>query len=70
MGCGISNEVLKKLFREMVTTKGKKGTGLRTIYVKLKAQFDRKNGSNYKRKKRNNNENIFTIIIWVKGYLG
>lgn len=38
--------------------------------VTLKAQFDRKNRSNYKRKKRNNNENIFTIIIWLKGYLG
>ena len=37
--------------------------------VTLKAQFDRKNRSNYKRKKRNNNENIFTIIIWLKGYL-
>lgn len=37
--------------------------------VTLKAQFDRKNRSDYKRKKRNNNENIFTIIIWLKGYL-
>lgn len=31
--CGIPKEVQDKLFNEMVTTKGKNGTGLRIIYV-------------------------------------
>ena len=30
---GMSKEIQDKLFSEMITTKGKKGTGLRTIYV-------------------------------------
>ena len=33
-GTGIPKEIREKLFKEMITTKGKKGTGLRTIYVK------------------------------------
>ena len=33
-GTGIPKEIKEKLFKEMITTKGKKGTGLRTIYVK------------------------------------
>ena len=33
-GTGIPKEIREKLFKEMITTKGKKGTGLRIIYVK------------------------------------
>ena len=32
-GCGMTKEVKDKLFKEMITTKGKNGTGLRIIYV-------------------------------------
>ncbi len=32
-GSGMPKEVQDKLFKEMITTKGKNGTGLRTIYV-------------------------------------
>lgn len=32
-GAGMSKDLQEKLFRQMVTTKGKEGTGLRTIYV-------------------------------------
>ena len=35
-GPGLPKEVKDKLFKEMITTKGKNGTGLRTIYVILK----------------------------------
>ncbi len=35
-GPGLPKEVKEKLFKEMITTKGKNGTGLRIIYVILK----------------------------------
>ena len=41
-GCGMSEEVQEKLFKEMITTKGKNGTGLGLFmsYSNIKAQFD------------------------------
>ena len=33
LGFGISKDISDRLFKEMVTTKGKRGTGLRIIYV-------------------------------------
>lgn len=41
-GCGISKEVQDKLFKEMVTTKGKNGTGLGLFmsYSNIKAKFN------------------------------
>jgi signal transduction histidine kinase len=41
-GCGMSDEVQEKLFKEMVTTKGKNGTGLGLFmsYSNIKAQFN------------------------------
>lgn len=35
-GSGLPENVQNKLFKEMITTKGKDGTGLRSIYVKFK----------------------------------
>ena len=37
-GPGLPENVKQKLFKEMITTKGKEGTGLRTIYVLLKCK--------------------------------
>ena len=41
-GCGISKEVQDKLFKEMVTTKGKNGTGLGLFmsYSNIRAHFN------------------------------
>ena len=41
-GCGLSSEVKQKLFKEMVTTKGKNGTGLGLYmsYSTIKAHFN------------------------------
>lgn len=41
-GCGMSEEVQEKLFKEMITTKEKNGTGLGLFmsYSNIKAQFD------------------------------
>ncbi len=41
-GCGMSEEVQEKLFKEMITTKGKNGTGLGLFmsYSNIKAQFN------------------------------
>jgi signal transduction histidine kinase len=41
-GCGMPEEVQEKLFNQMVTTKGKNGTGLGMFmsYSNIKAQFD------------------------------
>jgi signal transduction histidine kinase len=41
-GCGMSDEVQEKLFKEMITTKGKNGTGLGLFmsYSNIKAQFN------------------------------
>ncbi len=41
-GCGMNEEVQEKLFKEMITTKGKNGTGLGLFmsYSNIKAQFD------------------------------
>lgn len=42
-GCGMSEEVKDKLFKEMITTKGKNGTGLGLFmsYSNIKAKFNR-----------------------------
>ena len=41
-GCGMNEEVQEKLFKEMITTKGKNGTGLGLFmsYSNIKAQFN------------------------------
>ncbi len=41
-GCGMSKEIQKKLFKEMITTKGKNGTGLGLYmsYSNIKAKFN------------------------------
>lgn len=41
-GCGMSDEVQDKLFKEMITTKGKNGTGLGLYmsYSNIKAKFN------------------------------
>lgn len=41
-GCGMSKEVQEKLFKEMITTKGKNGTGLGLFmsYSNIKAKFN------------------------------
>jgi signal transduction histidine kinase len=41
-GCGMPESIQEKLFNEMITTKGKKGTGLGMFmsYSNIKAQFD------------------------------
>ena len=41
-GCGISPEIKDKLFKEMITTKGKNGTGLGLFisYSNIKTQFN------------------------------
>lgn len=41
-GCGMSEEVQEKLFKEMITTKGKNGTGLGLFmsYSNIKAKFN------------------------------
>ena len=40
-GCGLSDNVKEKLFKEMITTKGKNGTGLGMYmsYSTIKANF-------------------------------
>ena len=42
MALGISEEVLEKLSKEMITTKGKKGSGIGLFmsYANIKAQFN------------------------------
>ena len=41
-GCGMSPEIQDKLFKEMITTKGKNGTGLGLYmsYSNIKAKFN------------------------------
>ncbi len=41
-GCGMSEDIQEKLFNQMITTKGKNGTGLGMFmsYSNIKAQFD------------------------------
>ena len=41
-GCGLSEEVKNKLFKEMITTKGKNGTGLGLFmsYSTIRAHFN------------------------------
>ena len=41
-GCGLPDEVQKKLFKEMITTKGKNGTGLGLFmsYSTIRAHFN------------------------------
>ena len=41
-GCGIPQDIQSKLFKEMVTTKGKNGTGLGMFmsYSTIKGKFD------------------------------
>ena len=39
-GCGLPKKVQDKLFKEMITTKGKNGTGLGLSYSTIKAHFN------------------------------
>lgn len=60
-GCGISKEVQEKLFNEMVTTKGKKGTGLGLFmsYSTIKANFN----GNITFESKEGKGTIFSIFI-------
>lgn len=66
-GCGMNEEVQRKLFKEMITTKGKNGTGLGLFmsYSNIKAQF---NGE-IKFTSVEGNGTTFNIIIPIKGDL-
>ena len=63
-GCGISEEVQKKLFKEMITTKGKNGTGLGLFMSasNIKAQFN----GNIKFTSTQGRGTTFNIIIPIK----
>ena len=59
-GCGLPEEVKKKLFKEMITTKGKNGTGLGLFmsYSTIRAHFNRDITF-----ESNSNGTTFNIII-------
>ena len=63
-GCGISEEVQEKIFNQMVTTKGKNGTGLGLFmsYSNIKAQFD----GDIKFTSEENVGTTFSIILPIK----
>jgi signal transduction histidine kinase len=58
---GIPDEVANKLFKEMITTKGKNGTGLGLFisYTNIKTQF----GGNLTFSSKKGKETIFRIMI-------
>lgn len=60
-GCGMTNEVKDKLFKQMITTKGKKGTGLGLFmsYSTIKAHFN----GDIKFESEHNKGTTFTIIL-------
>ena len=63
-GCGMSEEVQEKLFKEMITTKGKNGTGLGLFmsYSNIKAQFD----GDLKFTSEEGKGSTFNLIITIK----
>ena len=63
-GCGMSEEVQEKLFKEMITTKGKNGTGLGLFmsYSNIKAQFD----GDLKFTSEEGKRTTFNLIIPIK----
>ena len=63
-GCGMSEEVQEKLFKEMITTKGKNGTGLGLFmsYSNIKAQFD----GDLKFTSEEGKRSTFNLIIPIK----
>lgn len=63
-GCGMSQEVQKKLFREMITTKGKNGTGLGLFmsYSNIKGHFN----GNITFESEENIGTTFNIILPLK----
>ncbi len=70
-GCGMSHEVQEKLFKEMVTTKGKNGTGLGLFmsYSNIKAKFNGNITFTSKLRRRHNFFNYITsriIFITIK----
>lgn len=60
-GCGMTNDVKDKLFKQMITTKGKKGTGLGLFmsYSTIKAHFN----GDIKFESEHNKGTTFTIIL-------
>ena len=65
-GCGMSEETQEKLFNEMITTKGKNGTGLGMFmsYSNIKAQFD----GDIKFTSEEGKGTTFNVIIPIKKY--
>lgn len=66
-GCGMSKEVQDKLFKEMITTKGKNGTGLGLFmsYSNIKAKFNGNITFESEVRKRHNIPYCFASIIAV-----
>ena len=63
-GCGLPENVKEKLFKEMITTKGKNGTGLGMYmsYSTIKANF----GGNITFESEKNEGTTFNVIIPIK----